>query len=81
MPSEMLSVPFLLKIVPRGMREEDVEAIRCEMLAGFVGLTQNKTNASLKPEIGWLMRKAPENPDKEAIFYQRQQARLHMVHW
>lgn len=81
MPSEMLSVPFLLKIVPPGMREEDVEAIRCEMLAGFVGLTQNKTNASLKPEIGWLMRKAPENPDKEAIFYQRQQARLHMVHW
>ena len=53
MPSEMLSVPFLLKIVPPGMREEDVEAIRCEMLAGFVGLTQNKTNASLKPD-NWM---------------------------
>ena len=45
----------------------------------FVCSTQNKTNASLKTEIGWLMRKAPEKSNKEAIFYQREQARLNML--
>ena len=81
MPSEMLSIPFILKIVPPGMEEKDVEPINCELLAGFVGLTQNKTNSSLKPEIGWLMRKKPEIPEGQAVNYQREQAKLHMLFW
>lgn len=50
------------------MKVEIIEPIDCEIFTCFVGLIQNKTNASLKPEIGWLIRKELENPEKESVF-------------
>ena len=65
MPSELLSVPILIGIMFPGMKEEHVKYEKYELLAGFVGLTQNQKNASLKPEIGWMLRKKKEVPDDE----------------
>ena len=79
LPMELLSVPFILKIIPPGKKEEDVEEIKYEMLAGFVGMTQNKTNGSLKPEIGWLIRPKKEIPKEQTVQYNREQARLNMI--
>ena len=65
MPSEMLTVPFDLKILDfKGQDESKVEPIKCEFLAGFVGMTQDEKTRSLKPKIGWVIRKEPENPNK-----------------
>lgn len=50
------------------MKVEIIVPIDCEIFTCFVGLIQNKTNASLKPEIGWLIRKELENPEKESVF-------------
>lgn len=33
-----------------------------EILAGFVGMTQNEKTSSLKPEIGWIIRILKEGP-------------------
>ena len=65
MPSEMLSFPVILKVVPPGKNQDEVEDIKCELLAGFVGMTQNKNNASFKPEIGWLFRPKIETSEEE----------------
>lgn len=51
MPSKMLSFPVILKVIPPGKNPDEVEDIKCELLAGFVGMTQNKNNSSFKPEI------------------------------
>lgn len=76
MPSEMLSIPFILKIEVAGQLSEDIE---CEFLAGFVGLTQNKSNASIKPEIGWLIRRKQEIPESEKRAYEKEQAELNLI--
>ena len=66
MTSEMLTVPFDLKILDyEGQDESQVEPIKCEFLAGFVGMTQDKKTASMKPEIGWIIRKKPEDQNFE----------------
>lgn len=31
--------------------------INCVILAGFVGLTQDEKTASIKPEIGWFIKR------------------------
>lgn len=61
MPSEMLAVPFELKILDfEGQDESEVEPIKCEFLAGFVGMTQDEKTFSMKPEIGWIIREEHE---------------------
>ena len=35
-------------------------------MAGFVGITQDEANKSIKPEIGWLIR---EEASGETIFH------------
>lgn len=79
LPSEMLSIPFILKIIPYGMDEKDVEEIKCEMLAGFVGLTQDEKTASLKPEIGWLIRQKKIDSETNDSRYQREQVSSNMI--
>lgn len=60
--SEMLTVPFELKLLNRKDQDEsEVQGIECEFLAGFVGMTQNEETGSLKPEIGWIIREKPGN--------------------
>ena len=62
MPSEMLTVPFDLKILDHpGQDESKIEPIKCEFLAGFVGMKQDEKTLSMKSEIGWIIRKEPEN--------------------
>lgn len=61
LPSEILTVPFELIILDyEGQEETEVEPIKCEFLAGFVGMTQEEETSSIKPEIGWIIRKEPE---------------------
>lgn len=79
LPSEMLSIPFILKIIPYGMDEKDVGEIQCEMLAGFVGLTQDEKTASLKPEIGWLIRQKKIDSETNDSRYQREQVSSNMI--
>ena len=80
LPSEMLSVPFILQVVPPGKDPKDVEEVKCEMLAGFVGMTQNRKTASFKPEIGWVIRKRKEIPPGQEYMYQKEEARRNILH-
>lgn len=60
--NEFLIVPFDLKVLQyEGQNEDEAVTVHCEMLAGFVGMTQNEKNFSFKPEIGWIIRQQPEN--------------------
>ena len=62
MPSEMLTVPFELKIIDSMDQDESkIKGIKCEFLAGFIGMTQDEKTSNMKPEIGWVIRKEPEN--------------------
>lgn len=81
MPSEMLSVPCQLGVIFPGMKEEDVKCEKYEILAGFVGLTQNPKNASLKPEIGWVFRKQVEVEDKKSNDYQKEEAIMNSLNF
>jgi hypothetical protein len=47
--SELVKVPFVLE------NKEDGKTYNMEFWAGFVGLKQNKSDFSLKPEIGWAI--------------------------
>ena len=60
--SEILNVPFELKIADyKGQPESEMKNVKCEFLAGFVGMTQDEKTASMKPKIGWIIRKVPKN--------------------
>ena len=63
----MLIVPFTLNIIEPGDPPGNEETIKCEILVGFVGLTQNVYNASLKPEIGWLILERLEISESEIV--------------
>ncbi|OHT07994.1 hypothetical protein TRFO_23703 [Tritrichomonas foetus] len=62
--SEMISVPFNLIVYFPPENPETVEPIKCEILAGFVGMNQDPETMSVKPEIGWVVRKVepPQTP-------------------
>lgn len=64
LPSEILAVPFLLE-VRNDMSIKGTE-IRSEFLTGFVGITQDNETSSIKPEIGWVIRReklmTPQHP-------------------
>ena len=47
---EVHNIPMTLEIV------NEKSLYNCEILAGFVGLTQNAKTASIKPEIGWFIK-------------------------
>lgn len=47
---EMQTIPFILEILGEG-------EYKCNFLAGFVGLIQDEKTASIKPEIGWFIKK------------------------
>lgn len=81
MPFEMLSIPVIMKIVPPGADEKDFPETKYELLAGFVGFTQNRKTASMKPEIGWLLRKQKEVPQQQqpGNEYQKKQVSLSKV--
>lgn len=47
--SELVKVPFILK------DEVHHKSYNMEFWAGFIGLTQNRNDFALRPEIGWLV--------------------------
>ncbi len=60
LPSESVRIPFVFK--------DDSMGIKLNMIfrAGFIGLTQNNKDFTLKPEIGWLIYyKKEDKPDIE----------------
>ncbi len=65
--SEMVKVPFIL---------EDVinkKSYKMEFWAGFIGLSQNKENYTLKPEIGWAINnKEKFNPENSEFKFQKE---------
>lgn len=42
--------------------------MECEILAGFVGLTQNKNKSNLKPEISLVIRPAKKNNPRSSAY-------------
>ena len=62
---EILRVPFELHIVSE-TNPTVVKKLKCEFMVGFVGIAQDETNKSIKPEIGWLVR---EETSGETMFY------------
>lgn len=62
---EVLRVPFELNVVP-DINSKEVNELKLEFLAWFVGITQDETNKSIKPEIGWIVR---EEASGETIFH------------
>lgn len=66
MASELLTVPFELNILKSETEEgKEFEKIDCEFVGGFVGMTQDEETFSLKPKIGWIIRK--EQTKKKAF--------------
>jgi hypothetical protein len=47
--AELVKVPFILEDVPNN------KSYKMEFWGGFVGLSQNKADFTLKPEIGWCI--------------------------
>ncbi|MBS1578021.1 MAG: DUF4419 domain-containing protein [Bacteroidetes bacterium] len=65
--SEIVKVPFIL--------EDAVykKSYKMEFWAGFIGLSQNKNDYTLRPEIGWAINnKTTFNPDKSEFRYQKE---------
>ncbi len=63
--SELVKVPFILE------DENSKKTYKMEFWGGFVGLTQNKTDYTLKPEIGWAVNnKTKFNPQNSEFNYQ-----------
>jgi hypothetical protein len=63
--SELVKVPFILEDVANNKK------YKMEFWAGFVGLSQNKEDFTLKPEIGWAINnKNKFNPDHSEFKYQ-----------
>lgn len=50
-PSSLASVPFVWNYFS--------QTFHMELLAGFVGVAQDKTTLALRPEIGWAVRESP----------------------
>lgn len=52
--NELLSCPVKIELY---LGDVLVDVIHSEYVSGFIGLTQNPNDSSLKPEIGWFLRK------------------------
>ena len=61
MPSEMLVVKIAQY---EGQNESEMEITNCEILVEFIGLTQDKSTASIRPKIGWIVRNQPNDSIK-----------------
>lgn len=65
--SELVKVPFVLEDV------QNKKSYKMEFWAGFVGLSQNKNDYTLKPEIAWAINnKNNFDPKKSKFRYQKQ---------
>lgn len=65
--SEIVKVPFILEDVT------NKKSYKMEFWAGFIGLSQNKNDYTLRPEIGWAINnKNTFNPEKSEFRYQKQ---------
>ena len=65
--SELVKVPFIL--------EDTVnkKSYKMEFWAGFIGLSQNKEDYTLKPEIGWAINnKEKFNPENSEFIFQNE---------
>ena len=63
--SELVKVPFILEDV------QNKKSYKMEFWAGFVGLSQNKNDYTLKPEIAWAINnKNTFDPKKSEFRYQ-----------
>jgi len=64
---ELVKVPFILVDVPRN------KSYKMEFCGGFVGLSQNKADFTLKPEIGWCINNVNNFDPKKSMFrYERE---------
>lgn len=64
--SEIVKVPFILDDAVNN------KSFKMEFWAGFIGLSQNKENYTLKPEIGWAINnKTAFNPDNSEFKNQK----------
>ena len=65
--SEIVKVPFILE------DEINKNTYKMEFWAGLIGLSQNKDDYTLKPEIGWAINnKTKFNPDNSIFKYSKQ---------
>lgn len=65
--SEIVKVPFILKDIPNN------KSYKMEFWAGFIGLSQNKNDYTLRPEIGWAINnKNIFNPENSEFRYQKE---------
>ena len=65
--SELVKVPFILE------DNMNNKSYKMEFWAGFIGLSQNKKDYTLKPEIGWVINnKEKFNPENSEFEYQNE---------
>ncbi len=65
--SEIVKVPFILEDIPNN------KSYKMEFWAGFIGLSQNKKDYTLRPEIGWAINnKNTFNPEKSKFRHQKE---------
>lgn len=60
--AELVKVPFILEDVPNN------KSYKMEFWGGFVGLSQNKADFTLKPEIGWCINNVNTFDPKKSKF-------------
>jgi hypothetical protein len=58
LPKEVVKVDLKYEVVDGG---KVTEMVPLELWAGFIGLRQDKDDFTLKPEIGWMIRKQEAN--------------------
>jgi Domain of unknown function (DUF4419) len=64
--SEIVKVPFVLEDLP------NKKNYKMEFWAGFIGLSQNKSDFTLKPEIGWAINNVSVfNPENSQFRYSK----------
>ena len=59
LPSEFVQVPFVFTDKEIGLK------LKMKITAGFIGLTQNKDDYTLKPEMGWFLTYPPPEKNEE----------------
>lgn len=73
--SELLRVPLKIRLYNADVLVKEIPA---EYVAGFVGMTQNKEDSSLKPEIGWFIYESDEVNQKREEYMQNKQKILQL---
>jgi len=59
---EIVKVPFILEDIP------NKKSYKMEFWGGFIGLSQNKADFTLKPEIGWCINNVNTFDPKNSIY-------------